>query len=129
MAIIKSTLSDGTELMIETDDIIQKEMLTEKDDFRSVSSSVEKIVDSGKNLFHETISRIQLCAAEISTGINNIKEALRPDEVEASLAFKLTAEAGVILTKLSGEAQLTVKLVWKNEKTNKKNKSRSTHEK
>jgi hypothetical protein len=67
-------------------------------------------------LIREAIIRIQLCASEIAAGINDIKEKMRPDEVEASLAFKLTAEAGAIITKLGGEAQLQVKLVWKNKK-------------
>lgn len=119
MAIIKSKLNDGTELMIETDDIPVEELSSKEDEFRDMPKSVDKIIDSGKNLIREAIIRIQMCASEISTGISNIKEKMRPDEVEASLAFKLTAEAGAIITKLGGEAQLQVKLVWKDQKKNK----------
>jgi hypothetical protein len=116
MAIIKSKLSDGTELMIETDDIPVEELSSGEDEFRDLPKSVDNIIDSGKNLIREAIIRIQLCASEIAAGINDIKEKMRPDEVEASLAFKLTAEAGAIITKFGGEAQLQVKLVWKNKK-------------
>lgn len=122
MTIIKSMLSDGTELLIETDEVTQERISKGNDEFRDVSKSVDNILDSGKNLFQEAIFRIQLCASEIATGINNIKETMRPDEVEASLAFKLTAEAGVIITKLGGEAQLQVKLTWKKEKGKNKKK-------
>lgn len=122
MAIIKSILSDGTELLIETSDAAEEKMPAGEDEFRSMSRSADKILDSGKNLFQEAIFRIQLCASEVATGINEIKETMRPDEVEASLAFKLTAEAGAIITKLGGEAQLQVKLTWKNEKSKNKKK-------
>ncbi len=124
MAIIKSKLSDGTELMIETGDRIgdftPERKPVRDDEFRSITRSVDKIFDTGKNLLQEAISRIQLCAVEIATGIDHIQETMRPDEVEASLAFKLTAEAGAIITKLGGEAQLQVKLVWKNQKKQEK---------
>jgi hypothetical protein len=116
MAIIKSKLNDGTELMIETGDIPVEELSSDGDEFRDMPKSVGKIIDSGKNLLREAIIRMQLCASEIAAGINDIEEKMRPDEVEASLAFKLTAEAGAIITKLGGEAQLQVKLLWKNQK-------------
>ncbi|HLP59484.1 MAG TPA: CU044_2847 family protein [Candidatus Deferrimicrobium sp.] len=116
MAIIKTTLSDGTELMIETSDGSQEKMPAGYDEYRSMSRPTDKIFDSGKNLFREAILRMQVCAAEIAAGINEIKETAKPDEVEASLAFKLTAEAGAVITKLCGEAHLQVKLAWKNDK-------------
>jgi hypothetical protein len=36
-----------------------------------------------------------------------------PQEVEVSLGLKLSAEAGVVISKVAGEASLVVKLTWK----------------
>jgi hypothetical protein len=43
MAIIKSKLSDGTELMIETDDIPVEELSSGEAEFRDLPKSVGKI--------------------------------------------------------------------------------------
>ena len=37
----------------------------------------------------------------------------KPSEVEVEFGIKLDAEAGALIAKTSGEASLTVKLVWK----------------
>lgn len=39
--------------------------------------------------------------------------ARKPSEVEVSVGIKLTTEAGIIFAKAGGEAEMTVKLVWK----------------
>lgn len=115
MAIIKTKLTDGTELFIETDEpaIASSE---EDDEYRDTPKVVEKIIDSGKNLFGEAMNNIQACANEITTAIDKMQDKIKPDEIETTLAFKLKAGAGVVLTNIEGEAQLQVKLVWKNRK-------------
>jgi len=116
MTLVRSTLKNGGYIVIETAESHYKEY----DDMsveRSVSSAergaAEKIMACGKNLIRDAVEGIQACAEEVASGIKEIKERVRPDEVEVSLAFKLNAEAGAIITKLGGEAQLQVKLVWK----------------
>jgi hypothetical protein len=42
-------------------------------------------------------------------------ETVAPQGVEVTLGLKLSAEAGVILSKVAGEASLQVKLTWRNE--------------
>ena len=37
---------------------------------------------------------------------------LKPQEAEISLGLKLSAEAGVVISKVAGEASITVKLTW-----------------
>jgi len=50
---------------------------------------------------------------------------IRPDELELSFGIKLTASAGVVLTKLGSEATINLKMKW----TTKKSKSEKDKEK
>jgi hypothetical protein len=117
MTIVRSKLKNGVNLVIETDDL-HVDHFNDKSYERSVSrnrsGTVDKIMECGKNLIREAVEGIQACAEEVAAGIDEIKEKMKPDEVEASLAFKLNAEVGAVITKLGGEAQLQVKLLWKN---------------
>ncbi len=40
-------------------------------------------------------------------------QGLGPQEVEVTLGLKVSAEAGVVLSKIAGEATLAVKFTWK----------------
>jgi len=118
MAILRTKLNDGTELIIETDEPSgagrYEDDAYERSPYRGgISEKAGKIVDVGKNLFQEAIKNIKSCAVEISDGVKNIPQTMRPDEVEASLSFKLSGELGAVITKVGGEAQIQVKLVWK----------------
>lgn len=42
------------------------------------------------------------------------KMAQRPDEIEVKLGIRLSASAGVVLAKTTTDANVTVKLVWRN---------------
>lgn len=44
-------------------------------------------------------------------------EALAPDEVTVTLGLTLSAEAGLIISKMSGEAAITVTMSWSREQT------------
>ena len=44
--------------------------------------------------------------------IERLRE-IEPQEAEVTLGLKLSAEAGVVLSKVAGEASLTVKLTWR----------------
>jgi hypothetical protein len=117
MTIVRSKLKNGANLVIETDDFDFDEyddMSAERSVFGDGRGAADKIMACGKNLIRDAVEGIQACAEEVASGIEEIKEKMRPDEVEVSLAFKLNAEAGAVITKLGGEAQMQVKLVWRN---------------
>jgi hypothetical protein len=40
---------------------------------------------------------------------------LRPQEAEISMGLKLSAEAGLVVSKIAGEASFGVKLVWRSQ--------------
>lgn len=113
MSIVKTKMRNGTELLIETEDEWPLDEY-QVDAYRGEERGRKKIVESGKNLIQDAMSGIQSCADELVSGLNALEKKLRPDEIEAHLAFKLTAEAGAIITKIGGEAQLQVKITWKN---------------
>lgn len=112
MAIIKSKLRNGAELFIE-EPSLNTETQELDDEFRDTPKVIGKVLDAGRNLIQEAMLGIRMCADEIVEGIESLGK-IKPDEIEVSLAFKLSAEAGAILTSIGGEAQLQVKLVWKN---------------
>ncbi len=115
MAIVRTKLSDGQELLIETREpvLVQADADEYSDEYRDTPKVIQKVVESAQDLFGEALNNIQKCAREITAKFDGMEEKIRPDEIEASLAFKLTAEAGVVLTSVGGEAQLEVKLIWK----------------
>ncbi len=59
--------------------------------------------------FEQAMGRMKAIAAMVAASVRE----LSPDETELELGFKLSAEAGVVLTKLSGDGHITLKLTWK----------------
>ncbi len=55
---------------------------------------------------------IHHCAAQIVTGVQNLDDSLKPEEIEVPLAIKLGSAAGAVLVNVSSEAQLQVMLKW-----------------
>jgi hypothetical protein len=65
---------------------------------------------------------VAVASAELETAVDRLLPVLRaigdrmkqlgPNEVTVAVGVKLTAEAGVILAKASGEANFTVTLKW-----------------
>jgi hypothetical protein len=49
----------------------------------------------------------------VALAVGRVLQEVAPDEAEVEMAFKLTAETGVILAKVVGEAHLKVKIAWK----------------
>ena len=76
----------------------------------------------------------QFAIKDITNGIKPLLQGIsaavrevdiRPDELELSFGIKLTASAGVVLTKLGSEATINLKMKW----TNKKAKSEKDKDK
>jgi hypothetical protein len=51
----------------------------------------------------------------VARAVRGCLAEVAPDVVEVSLGLKLSAEAGVIVSKVAGEASLAVTLTWKRE--------------
>lgn len=55
---------------------------------------------------------VRRLADQLADKISEVKT--KPDEVEVTIGIKLTTEAGVVFAKAGADAEMTVKLVWKN---------------
>lgn len=61
--------------------------------------------------FREVLSTVSAIATEAMETIDNM--VTKPDEISLELGIKITAEAGVLVTRLGGEAHLQITLTWK----------------
>ena len=61
--------------------------------------------------FEQALAKLKpMCAAIV----RQIRDAVEPpEEIEVEFGVKLSAEAGIILTSTSGEANLKVSVTWK----------------
>lgn len=78
-------------------------------DLRDGSKSLTAVRD----LFDDGMTLARNCAVRVVDGINNMGQAVRPDQFELQLAIKLDTEVGAIIAKSSTGAQLQVKMTWK----------------
>ncbi|MDR0379490.1 MAG: hypothetical protein LBI62_06040 [Candidatus Accumulibacter sp.] len=78
----------------------------------STRENLRGAIDTTKVTIEEALGKI----APIADSISSVTEkfTFKPDEVEISFNVKLGAEAKIILTTLSGEANLGVRMLWKN---------------
>jgi hypothetical protein len=93
---------DGAKVMVDVDDASNPEEGARG--FRGAGG----LVKAGQS-FEASLASIKSVASKV---LSVVKE-IGPDEGEVTLGFKLTASSGVILAKMSGEANIGVKLVWK----------------
>lgn len=60
--------------------------------------------------FEEALDRTLV---PVARALKSALGGIAPHDVEVTLGLKLSAEAGVVLSKVGGEATLTVKLSWR----------------
>jgi hypothetical protein len=109
--IIQSTsVVDGEEVKI----YIQVDTIPSADEdevFRGVTD--QKIVKVAGDLFSKGLTLSRDCAKEVIHSINQMSDAVKPNEFEVKLAIKLDSKAGVpYLVKLGAEAQMEVTMKW-----------------
>jgi len=61
--------------------------------------------------FGECFDPIRRLADQLAIKIGEVQA--KPSEVEVTVGVKVTAEAGVLFAKAGADAEMTVKLVWK----------------
>lgn len=78
-------------------------------DFSNTDAAIEK---SAKK-FSDSLEVLKNVSTAVIAKLNDVKEDLRPDEVEVKVGLKFTAEAGAIIAKTSVEGNLEVTIKWK----------------
>lgn len=104
---IEVRLDNNTTVYFETvKDDIQK---VENGLFTPVASN-GRIIEKTKDFLDATFNQIKTLSNEITNAINNID--VTPDEFEVEFGVKFAADAGIIISSISSEASITVKLKW-----------------
>ena len=78
----------------------------------AVAHRTEAIVKQTTETFEEALDKTLV---PVARAVMKCLEDISPQEIEVTLGLKLSAEAGVVISKVAGEASLTVKLTWKRE--------------
>lgn len=105
--LIAVQLDNDTKIYLETADIC-----TSKNDLMLEEASAgDWVIDKTKEYFDKTLSQIKMFSSSIADSIKNIS-----DEVEVEFSVKLTTEAGIVISSVSTEANITVRLKWEKSK-------------
>jgi hypothetical protein len=114
MSTLQSTeIINGEEITILIESNLPAESSERTRSTRGVGDVVQNVVQQSKGAFSSGVDLIRHCAAQVVTGVQNLDDNLKPEEIEVQLAIKLGSAAGAVLVSLSSEAQLQVKLKWK----------------
>ncbi len=110
MSIIKSTETiNGEEIAI----FIESNLQTQDTNRATRGNAVTDALINAQGVFSSGVNLVRHCAMQVVEGIQNLDEHLKPEELEVQLAIKLGSDAGAVLVKLSGEAQMQVTMKWK----------------
>ena len=71
--------------------------------------------EKAKEKFEQSINVLQSVSKSIIGQLNDVKDTLKPDEIEIKVGLKFTAEAGAFIAKTSAEGNLEITIKWKNE--------------
>lgn len=74
------------------------------------SNAGGKVIQKAKEYFENQVTQIRIFASSISQKLESIDN--KPDEIELEFGIKFGAEAGVIISSASSEANITLKLKW-----------------
>jgi hypothetical protein len=103
--LIQVPLDEQTTIFLETSDV-----LTGESDPMFAPASGSKIIAKTKGYLDDVLFQVKLFSSSIADSIRNIS-----DEVEVEFSVKLAADAGIVISSVSTEASITVKLKWNKE--------------
>ena len=78
---------------------------------QKVARKPEELARASAEAMDRAMDTIRDMAERTKKAVDSIQ--MRPDDIEVTFGIKLTAEAGALIAKVGGEAQLEVKLAWK----------------
>lgn len=105
--LIEITLDDGRTFFIES-----YERASDEDSAVVLASSKKTIVRKAKDYLTDSVDQIKAFASVLSNSI--LDSVWCPDEFELEFSVKFSADAGIIISKINTEANIGVKLIWKN---------------
>lgn len=105
--IIEISMDNDTKLYIEA---IHMPTLDDKDPLLVPVASEERVIKKTKNFLDDSLAQIKSFSNSIAESIKGADFC--PDELELEFGVKFVADAGIIISSISSEANLTVKLKW-----------------
>ena len=96
-------LDNETKIYLETTDV----HTTKKDPMLEEAGAGEWVIDKTKEYLDKVLHQVKVFSINIADSIRNIS-----DEVEVAFSVKLAADASIVVSSVSTEATITVKLKW-----------------
>jgi len=100
--LLRYPLADGQSVLVEVDDQPGGAV-------RRGGAVTDRIVDAGQT-FESVLTRMSPVVAAIVDSVRGAAET--PDEIEIEFGVRLSAEAGVVIARTSGEASFRLRLRW-----------------
>lgn len=114
MAVVKSISKvngEEIDIYIEVDKV--PEVSDSKKVYRDTRDNIaQKAVTTVGDLFGDGLSLSRKCAAQVISSVNQMNDAIKPNDFEVQLAIKLDSEVGAVIAKASAEAQMQVTMKW-----------------
>ena len=107
--LIKIQLDNGTSIYLETAQIDRSDDLLDP-------VTGNRVIQKTKAFLAETFDQNKEFSGGISESIDRMD--FRPDELEVEFAVKFSADAGIIISSIGTEANITVKMKWEKSKGN-----------
>jgi len=101
--LVEFELEDGSSILIETEDTRSRPTMR--------GGSASEAVVKADETFADALRRIGPTSSAIVERFRDLPQ--RPDEIEVEFGIKVSAEAGAIIARASGEANFRVVLRWK----------------
>jgi hypothetical protein len=105
--LIEVTLDENSKIYLE----VSQESIKKSDgQFVPVASSGEKVIQKAKDYLDDNLNKIKVFSSSIANSIKSLDFA--PNELEVEFGVKFAADAGIIISSISSEANITIKLKW-----------------
>jgi hypothetical protein len=101
--LVEFKLEDGSSVLIETESVSGRPVTR--------GGRATEMISTAEDTFEQALGRMGPTSAVI---IERFREmAQQPDEIEIEFGVKISAEAGAIIAKTSGEANFRIAVRWK----------------
>ena len=108
---IEVTMEDNSKLYIET---AGPTLAEDEDPLMTPAASGDGVVRRTEDLLKKSFTQIKNFSDNIAVSIRS--SAVCPDEFELEFGVKFAADAGIVISSLSSEANVTIRMKWaKNE--------------
>lgn len=112
--LIEISMDNNTKFYIEA---VQTPALDGNDPLLVPAASGDKVIKKTRDFLKDSITQIKGFSDNIAEAIEDSR--MRPDELELEFGIKFAADAGIIISSISSEANLTVKMKWNKEQIQK----------